>query len=139
MSAASQASCVRRRLGTSLARPDPRSVSPGEAKHKSLASWHGERQTAVEVSRRYLYVLTCNRLIGIMVTAVVSVFACGVTEYSSRRWCTENLTLLLSRVSAVASGELHRVVEWWRAGGRWLAESLAVGSAQAAWRTVGRG
>lgn len=94
----------------------------------------------MEVSRRYLYILTCNRLIGVVVTAVVSVSACGVTEYtwySSRGWCTENLTLLPSRVSAVASGELHRVVEWWRAecsGGRWLAESWLVGSA---WKRLG--
>lgn len=43
------------------------------------------------------------------------------------------MTLLLSRVSAVASGESHRVEQWWRVrdgGGRWLAESWLVGSAQ---------
>jgi len=71
-----------------------------------------------------------------VVTAVVSVSACGVTEYG-KWWCTKNLTLLLSRVSAVASGELHRVVEWWRAecsGDRWLAESWLVGSA---WKRLG--
>ena len=71
----------------------------------------------MEVSGRYLYVLTCNRLIGIVVTARVSVSVCGVTEYG-KWWCTKNLTLLLSRVSAVASGELHRVEQWWRAEGR---------------------
>ena len=73
-------------------------------------------------------VYTCHSAARDRGGGIVSV--CGVT---GERWCREDTD---ARVSAVASGVLHRVcvVQWRAEGGvgRWLAESLAsiVGSAQ---------
>ena len=104
---------LRRRLGTSLGRAclssRPRSVSPGEAKHESLGSWHGRGSELLYITCTYSYrrlhqsatpVGYTSRLLGTM-AATVSLSVCGVTV--ERRWCTENT--IPGRCSRVCCGQ----------------------------------